>query len=213
VVVGRPPLEPVAHGSGRGVADHHHLGSAAGVGPLVQREAAEQGVDRRLGEGLAGDVDALGELEVEDLAVAALTFKSGAVGTLTATTAAYKGFPVRLDIFGTEGTAILEGDRLRSMVLKSGEEYEGEAAASHAVSVAQGGTASVREEAGQRSVTAATGEVWGDAHRAQIEDFIQAVRTGGKPLIDGRGGRKPLEIILAVYRSSRTGKPVTLGAV
>lgn len=155
-------------------------------------------------------------IEVEDVAVAALTFESGAVGTLTATTAAYKGFPVRIDIYGTEGSAILEGDRLKSMTLKNGEEYKSEEAAAHALAVAQGGTASVKDEAATRltvstgGAAADPGAVWGDAHRAQIEDLIRAIRTDTKPLIDGRAGKKPLEIILGVYRSSRTGQPITI---
>jgi predicted dehydrogenase len=78
-------------------------------------------------------------IEVEDVAVAALTFTNGAVGTLTATTAAYDGFPVRIDIYGTEGTAILEGDRLRTLTFKNGESYASEEAAAHALSVARGG--------------------------------------------------------------------------
>lgn len=156
-------------------------------------------------------------IEVEDVAVAALTFENGAVGTLTATTAAWDGFPVKIDIYGTEGVAILEGDSLKLLKLKSGEEYKSEEAAVHALSVAKGGTASVKEEASTRlevasgGSAAALGAVWGDAHRAQIEDFMRAIRTDTKPLIDGRAGRKPLEIIFGVYRSSRSGQPVTLG--
>lgn len=150
-------------------------------------------------------------IEVEDVAVAALTFENGAVGTMTATTAAYDGLPVRIDIFGTEGSAIIEGDRLKMLKLKNGEEYASEKAAAHALSVAMGGTASVKDEAATRAATAEAGAVWGDAHRAQIEDFMRAVRTNGKPLIDGRGGRKPIEIIKSVYQSARTGQPVTLG--
>ncbi len=155
-------------------------------------------------------------IEVEDIAVAALTFQNGAIGTLTATTAAWEGFPVRIDIYGTEGTAILEGDRLKTLKLKTGEEYQSEEAAVHAVSVARGGTASVKDEAATRltlpsgGAAADPGAVWGDAHRAQIEDFMRAVRTGTKPLIDGRGGKKPLEIITGVYRSARSGQPVTI---
>jgi UDP-N-acetyl-2-amino-2-deoxyglucuronate dehydrogenase len=153
-------------------------------------------------------------IEVEDVAVATLAFTNGAVGTLTATTAAWDGLPVRIDFYGTEGTAILEGDRLKLLKFKNGEEYESEEAAAHALSVAKGGTASVREETATRlTETAASdpGAIWGDAHRAQIEDFLDAIRTGGKPLIDGRAARKPLEIILGVYRSSRTGLPVIIG--
>ncbi|MBC8101900.1 MAG: Gfo/Idh/MocA family oxidoreductase [Cytophagales bacterium] len=153
-------------------------------------------------------------IEVEDIAVAALRFENGAVGTLTATTAAYEGFPVRIDLYGTEGTAVLEGDRLKTLKFKTGEEFHGEAAAAHALSVASGGTASVKNQAAVRLETntavADPGAVWGDAHRAQIEDFIAAIRTGGKPLIDGRAGKRPLEIILGAYRSSRTGQPVTI---
>ena len=156
-------------------------------------------------------------IEVEDIAVAALTFNNGAVGTLTATTAAWEGFPVRIDIYGTEGTAIIEGDRLKTLKFKNGETYQTEEAAAHALSVAQGGTASVKDDAATRLVVpsggaaADPGAVWGDAHKAQIEDFMRAVHTGTKPLIDGREGKKPLEIITGVYRSARTGQPITLG--
>jgi len=149
-------------------------------------------------------------IEVEDVAVAALTFTNGAVGTLTATTAAYEGFPVRIDLFGSDGTAILEGDRLKMLTFKTGESYQSEEAAAHALSVARGGTASVRDQAAERSASADPGAVWGDAHRAQIEDFLRAIRTSAKPLIDGRGGRRPVEVITAVYRSARAGRPVTL---
>ena len=150
-------------------------------------------------------------IEVEDVAVAHLTFANGAVGSITATTAAYDGFPVRIDIFGTEGTAVIEGDRLKVLKFKDGTAYQSEEAAAHALSVASGGTASVRDEAAGRTAAADPGAVWGDAHRAQLEDFIAAVRTGRKPLIDGRAGRRPIEIITAVYRSARANEPVFLG--
>jgi UDP-N-acetyl-2-amino-2-deoxyglucuronate dehydrogenase len=51
---------------------------------------------------------------------------------------------------------------------------------------------------------------WGDAHRAQIEDFIQAIRTNTDPLITPRAAREPVEIILSAYQSSKTGKPIRL---
>ncbi|BDI31751.1 oxidoreductase [Capsulimonas corticalis] len=170
---------------------------------------------------LAGDVESIyahtrtaahERIEVEDVVVAALTFASGAIGTLTATTAAFPGLPVRIDIFGAEGSATIEADTLRSLILKQGDTHLSDAISSHAVSVAQGGSASVVNAAAERSAAADPGAVWGDAHRAQIEDFLRAVRTDGTPLIDARAGRKPLEIILAVYESARTGQAVKLGA-
>jgi len=150
-------------------------------------------------------------IEVEDIAVCACDFACGAVGTITATTAAYKGLPVRIDIYGTEGSAIIEGDRLKCVMLKyGGETFTTEEAAAHAISVAQGGPASVTDEAAGRVIAAVQGAAWGDAHRAQIQDFIHAIRTNGKPMIDGLAGRRPLEIILGVYQSQKTGKPVEL---
>ena len=152
-------------------------------------------------------------IEVEDIAAATLRFENGAIGTITATTAAFDGFPVRIDIFGTEGTAILEGDRLKVLKRKDGSSFDSQEAAEHAVAVARGGSASVQHEAATRlagGAEADQGAVWGDAHRAQLEDFIQAIRIDGTPLIDGRAGRRALEIILGVYRSSQTGQPITL---
>ncbi len=149
-------------------------------------------------------------IEVEDIAVAALTFRNGAVGTLTASTAAFDGLPVRIDIFGTEGSVVLEGDRVKMLKLKNGEPFAGEPAAAHAVSVAKGGTASVKDETVTRTAASDPGAVWGDSHGAQLRDFIRAIRENGTPVIDAVAGRKPLEIILGVYESSRSGKLVTL---
>ncbi|MBC8143508.1 MAG: Gfo/Idh/MocA family oxidoreductase [Armatimonadetes bacterium] len=158
---------------------------------------------------LAGDVQTVSafytvgaaheRIEVEDVLTASLRFGSGAIGTLYATTAAYPGFPTRIEIFGTEGTAIIEGDALKVLHTKSGGAQTGEVAASHAQLVAQGGTAAARAEA-----------VWGDSHRAQIMGFAQAIRTGTKPAIDGFEGRRPLRLIDAMYRSARAGFAVNL---
>jgi UDP-N-acetyl-2-amino-2-deoxyglucuronate dehydrogenase len=150
-------------------------------------------------------------IEVEDIAVAALKFRSGAVGTLTATTAAFPGSPVRIDIYGTEGSAVIEGDRLKQMSLKNGETVMAEQASRDAVSVAQGGTASVRDEAAQRAAEGGKRPGWGDAHRAQILDVIAAIRENRPPLIDGLAARQAVEIVLAVYESAKTGRPVEIG--
>jgi predicted dehydrogenase len=168
---------------------------------------------------LAGDVESVfthartanhERIEVEDTAVAALSFKNGAVGTYVASTAVYDGLPVKIDIFGTEGSAIIEGDCLKSIKLKSGENYTTQEANQHAVSVARGGTASVADEAAKRNLGAKEGAVWGDAHRAQLEDFVRALRTGGTPLIDGPAGRASVQIIRAMYESAKTGRAVRL---
>jgi predicted dehydrogenase len=121
--------------------------------------------------------------------------------------------PARLDVYGTEGSAVIEGDRLQQMVLKNGHTVTAEDAARDAIAVAQGGTASVKDEATRRAAFGDRKPGWGDAHRAQLLDLIRAIRGGGEPLLDGHAARKPVEIVLAMYESARTGKPVRLSEV
>lgn len=147
-------------------------------------------------------------IETEDIAVAALRFKCGAVGTLTATTAAFPGAPVKIEIYGTQGSAVIEGDRLKSMNLRNGQTFASEEAAAHAISVAQGGTASVKDQDPVNVPGKPSG--WGEAHVAQFSDFLRAIADDGQPLIDGRSARKPLEVVLGIYESARTGKAVEL---
>ncbi len=148
-------------------------------------------------------------METEDVACATLTFQSGAIGTLTASTAAYPGFPARLALHGTSGSAVIEGDSLHLLAVQGREAIGGQAANLHAVQVASGGT-----RAATASVTAPASDnaasVWGDAHRAQLADFIRCCRTGLTPLVDGQAGRDAVEVVLAVYQSARTGEVVRL---
>jgi predicted dehydrogenase len=49
------------------------------------------------------------------------------------------------------------------------------------------------------------------SHAAQLADLLDAVDAGREPAVTGENGRAALEIVLAVYESSRTGRPVSLG--
>jgi predicted dehydrogenase len=153
------------------------------------------------------------EIETEDIAVAALKFNCGAVGTLTTTTAAYPGLPARIDIYGTQGSAVIEGDRLKHMVLKDGQTFTAEDAARDAISVAQGGTASVKDEAARRAAFGDKKPGWGDAHRVQLLDLIRAIREDSQPLLDGLAARKPVEAVLAMYQSAITQRSVRVAEV
>jgi predicted dehydrogenase len=132
-------------------------------------------------------------IEVEDTALALLEFASGAVATLEATTTAYPGYPRRLELVGTEGTVAVENDRLVTADLRTPLEGGLDAAAGDANTL--GST---------HLVTDATG------HRNLIEDFRRAVETNGRPACDGRDGRRSVELVQAVYRSSKEDAPVTL---
>lgn len=144
---------------------------------------------------LAGDVDrvsattrtALHSIEVEDTAVAFLEYASGAVGTLAVTTAAYPGFPRRLTVTGSEGTIVVEGDRVATVALR------------RAVPPPPAQNVNQNPSTSSPVVSDVTG------HRRVIEDFIEALQTGRAPLCDGRDGRRTVALIEAAYESARVG--------
>lgn len=131
-------------------------------------------------------------IEVEDIAVASIKFRSGAVGMLEGNTSAYPGFCARLDIYGTDGSVIIENDQVSAWELRCGEPCPVTPENTGFI----GGTSSK--------------DIWHLAHRRQIADMMDAIREDREPLVNGEEGRKPLQIVLAVYESSRAGKPVRL---
>jgi len=140
------------------------------------------------------------EIEVEDVVVAALRFRSGALGILEASTAVYPGLPERLEITGTGGTVIVEAGSIRVCELKDEKgETSPYGARLRSAGVPAGGSGSADPAA-----------ISHQAHREQIGEFISAIATGREPMLTGEEGRKPLEIVLAVYESARTGGEVQL---
>jgi predicted dehydrogenase len=45
-------------------------------------------------------------------------------------------------------------------------------------------------------------------HARQLTDFVRAIESGGEPLVDGREGRRAVEVILGVYQAAETGRVV-----
>jgi UDP-N-acetyl-2-amino-2-deoxyglucuronate dehydrogenase len=141
-------------------------------------------------------------MEAEDTALAIVRFSSGAVGTILSSTAAYPGFPQRLEISGTEGTVIVEDGRVVRRAF--GDEASSAVASSAASSAASAmGGAAAGAAADPAAVDAA-------GHAAQIADLLAALDEGRQPAVDGQSGRDALEIVCAVYESARSGRPVTL---
>jgi UDP-N-acetyl-2-amino-2-deoxyglucuronate dehydrogenase len=150
---------------------------------------------------LLGDVErvyaatrtAVHAIEVEDTAVAALEFAGGAVATLEAATSVFPGLPRRVEITGSEGTIIVEHDRVVSVQLRTPVPGP-----------------PPQDDAGTNP--SATSPVVADVrgHRRVLEDFLAAVQTGATPLCDGRDGRRSVELVEAMYRSARLGAPVAL---
>ena len=122
-------------------------------------------------------------IEAEDTATALIEFANGAHGTLDVTTAAPPGSPRRLRITGSEGSLWLEGDRLVDAVLPPD---------------------GVPENAASATVSDAS------AHQRILEDFVDAIRSGRRPICDGVEGRRSVAVVEAVYRSSREKTAIAL---
>jgi len=127
-------------------------------------------------------------IEVEDTVVALLEFESGAMATLEATTAAYPGYRRRVELTGTEGTVIVEHDRLVAADLRqpaddlliAASEDQNASASSPVVSDARG-------------------------HQRLFEDFFDAIATGREPRCSGRYARQSVALVQSVYQAAATG--------
>ena len=143
------------------------------------------------------------QIEVEDTSLAVVRFASGAVGTILSSTAAFPGFPQRLEITGTEGTVIVEDGRIVRRALAADPDPKAPESPPSPAAV---------DVDADRSAAADPAALAAASHAAQLADLLDAVDTGREPAVSGQDGRDALEIILAVYESSRVGRPVTLSS-
>ncbi len=137
-------------------------------------------------------------IEVEDTAVATLRFANGALGVIEASTAAFPGYLKRIEINGSEGSAVLEEeDLVRWDFAKALKRDE-----------------AIREQMLKRRSTgggaADPSAIGHHGHTRPFADIIKASRTAGRPNVDGAEGRRSVEIILAIYKSAESGRPVSL---
>ena len=134
-------------------------------------------------------------MEAEDTATVSLRFGSGAVGAILATTCAVTERPTELRIHGDRGHIRLVGEEAAEWEVPD-RAAPNVAALSFAEGVA-GATATWG--------TSAVGYV------RQYTDFIEALRGGRPPAVTAEDGAAAVEIVLAAYESSRTGRSVELG--
>ncbi|HUQ26816.1 MAG TPA: Gfo/Idh/MocA family oxidoreductase [Burkholderiales bacterium] len=121
------------------------------------------------------------KMETEDLVAATVKFKNGAIGTVHATTAAYPGFPERIELIGTKGTALLEGPSLR-IELADGKKLEVKA-----------------EGGGTGADPMAFPHDW---HRDLLADFLAAIENNRQPRISGEEALKVHRFIDRILRSA-----------
>jgi UDP-N-acetyl-2-amino-2-deoxyglucuronate dehydrogenase len=129
-------------------------------------------------------------IEGEDTAAAMVNFSSGAMGTITASTAIYPGYPERLEIYGTKGSVILEGGKITAWNI------QGESPVY---------TIPSSKPSSGASDPMSIGHQW---HMFQYRDFLNAIIGERDPLVSGEEGKKSLKLITAIYESSREGRVV-----
>ncbi len=103
-------------------------------------------------------------METEDLVAAVVEFNNGAIGTVHATTTAYPGFPERIELIGTKGTAVLEGPSLKIELL-DGRKFQVQA-----------------EGGGTGADPMAFPHDW---HRALLQDFFLSIEQDREPRVSG----------------------------
>lgn len=131
-------------------------------------------------------------LEAEDIGMAIVKFKNGAVATIEGTTNVYpKNLEETLYVFGEKGTVKIGGTSTNNIdVWDFSDENE--------------------DDEKNKGLKEATSNVYGNGHTSLFADVIDAIQTDRKPYIDAVAGKNALEMILAIYKSQKTGQPVKL---
>lgn len=129
-------------------------------------------------------------LEAEDVGVAVVTFANGAIGTIEGTTNVYpRNLEETLYLFGSTGTVKIGGTSTNDIdVWDFADETEAD-----------------RSNKGLKEQTS---NVYGNGHTALYADVVDAIEADRAPYVDAVAGRNALEVILAIYESQKTGKPV-----
>ena len=132
-------------------------------------------------------------IEAEDTGLAVVKFQNGGLGLIEGTVNVYpKNLEETLYVFGERGTAKLGGtsvNRIDEWAFEDGIDT----------------LESVRDEFSENPP-----DVYGFGHTPLYADFIKAIKNKTEPYITLADGKKSVEMILAIYKSSATGMPVKL---
>ncbi|MDR2509365.1 MAG: Gfo/Idh/MocA family oxidoreductase [Spirochaetaceae bacterium] len=135
-------------------------------------------------------------IDAEDFGAAIVEFKNGAVGIIEGSADVFpSNLNETLSIFGETGAVVIGG-----LAVNKIETWR----------FADAQTVGDTEDKVLNVCEKDPPTVYGFGHAALFRDFAEAVRTGREPLVSGERGKKALEIILAIYKSQKTGMPVDL---
>lgn len=131
-------------------------------------------------------------LEAEDLGMAVLKFKNGAIATIEGTTNVYPhNLEETLYIFGEKGTVKIGGKSCNNIdVWEFADETE--------------------DDKAKKGLQEVTSNVYGNGHTNLYADMIDAIKNDRAPYVDAYAGKNALEVVLAIYKSQKEGRPVKL---
>ncbi|WP_428259341.1 Gfo/Idh/MocA family protein [Gallibacter sp. Marseille-QA0791] len=131
-------------------------------------------------------------LETEDVGMAVVKFKNGAIGTIEGTTNVYpKNLEETLYVFGENGTVKIGGTSTNNIDVW---DFADETA----------------DDLKKKDLKEATSNVYGNGHTSLFADVIDAIEKDRQPYVDAVAGRNALEVVLSIYKSQKEGKPVKL---
>lgn len=134
------------------------------------------------------------QIETEDVGLASVEFRNGALGSIEGTTAAWPGLYAELAVFGEKGTVIIRNDQLLFY------SFRDDPAPDFAALLAP-------EQANRPNQGPAISDA---AHRRQYADFIAAIQSGVEPAVTGEDALRSLRLIQAIYQASREHREVLL---
>lgn len=131
-------------------------------------------------------------LEAEDVGMACVKFADGSLATIEGTTNVYpKNLEECLYLFGEKGTVKIGGTSTNDIdVWDFSDETE--------------------DDQQNKGLKEQTSNVYGNGHTALYGDMEQAILDDRDPYVDAVAGRNALEMVLAIYKSQKTGLPVKL---
>lgn len=131
-------------------------------------------------------------LEAEDVGMAVIKFKNGAIGTVEGTTNVYpQNLEETLYIFGENGTVKVGGKSTNTIDVWN---FRDETV----------------EDEKNKGLEEETSNVYGNGHTSLFADVMDAIKNDRKPYVDAVAGRNALEMVLAIYKSQKEGCPVKL---